>query len=116
MNGVKAMAKKQVVQFIDDLDGKVLDEFETVRWGLDGKQYEFDTSPQHADKFRSSLEKYLTASRKVGSVRKTRSAAPPKSGKEQTQAIREWARDQGYEVSDRGRIPGAIIEAFDDAH
>lgn len=111
------MAKKQVVQFIDDLDGKVLDEFETVKWGLDGKQYEFDTSPAQAEKFRKSLQKYLAASRKVGSARQTKpAAATPKSGKEQTQAIREWARDEGYEVSDRGRIPGAIIEAFDEAH
>jgi hypothetical protein len=111
------MAKKQVVQFIDDLDGKVLDEFETVRWGLDGKQYEFDTSPKHAEQFRNSLQKYLAASRKVGAARQARQAvAVPKTGKEQTQAIREWAREEGYEVSDRGRIPAAILEAFDDAH
>ncbi len=111
------MAKKQVVQFVDDLDGRVLDEFETVRWGLDGKLFEFDTSPQHAENFRNSLQKYLAASRKVGTARQTKqAAATPKSGKEQTQAIREWARDEGYDVSDRGRIPGAIIEAFDEAH
>lgn len=110
------MAKKQVVQFIDDLDGKVLDEFETVRWGLDGKQFEFDTSPKHAEQFRNSLEKYVAASRKVTGGKQTRNGATPKSGKEQTQAIRDWARDEGYEVSDRGRIPAAIIEAFDEAH
>lgn len=109
------MAKKQVVQFIDDLDGQVLDEFETVRWGLDGKHYEFDTSPEHAEDFRKLLGEYIAVSRKVSTGRQ-RPAAAQKSGKEHTQAIREWARDQGYELSDRGRIPTAVLEAFDDAH
>lgn len=109
------VAKKQVVEFIDDLDGKVLEEFETVRWGLDGKQYEFDTSPKHAEQFRRVLAKYLTASRRVNASRQGGRAAE-KVEKAPTQAIREWAKDEGYEISDRGRIPAAIIEAYDEAH
>ncbi|GAA1888532.1 histone-like nucleoid-structuring protein Lsr2 [Williamsia serinedens] len=116
------MAKKQIVQFIDDIDGKVLEEFETVRWSLDGKQYEFDTSPKHAQQFRDSLTKYVEASRAVSGNRGGRRAAAATSGtggtrsKEQTQAIRDWANSNGFEVSDRGRIPINVVEAFEAAH
>lgn len=117
------MAKKQIVQFIDDIDGKVLEEFETVRWSLDGKQYEFDTSPKHAQQFRDSLSKYVEASRAVAGrrgARKATAAATAGGGttrsKEQTQAIRDWANSNGYEVSNRGRIPIEVVEAFEAAH
>ena len=116
------MAKKQIVQFIDDIDGKVLEEFETVRWSLDGKQYEFDTSPKHAQQFRDSLTKYVEASRAVSGNRGGRRAAAASPGtggtrsKEQTQAIRDWANSNGFEVSDRGRIPINVVEAFEAAH
>ncbi|MGJ0120454.1 histone-like nucleoid-structuring protein Lsr2 [Williamsia sp. MIQD14] len=113
------MAKKQIVQFIDDIDGKVLDEFETVRWSLDGRQYEFDTSPKHAQQFRDSLEKYAEVSRSVagrrGLKRPTATGGAARS-KEQTQAIRDWANSNGYEVSNRGRIPIEVVEAFEAAH
>ncbi|GAA2066631.1 histone-like nucleoid-structuring protein Lsr2 [Williamsia deligens] len=114
------MAKKQIVQFIDDIDGKVLDEFETVRWSLDGRQYEFDTSPKHAQQFRDSLTKYVEASRAVAGRRGARRATPASGGgtrsKEQTQAIRDWANSNGFEVSNRGRIPIEAVEAFEAAH
>ncbi|MYR04872.1 Lsr2 family protein [Gordonia sp. SID5947] len=111
------MAKKEIVQVIDDIDGKVLDEYETVRWSLDGKSYEFDTSAKHAAQFRDSLEKYVSVSR-VTSSRGVKRAAPVSAArsKEQTKAIREWANKNGYEVSDRGRIPLSVIEAFEAAH
>jgi hypothetical protein len=109
------LAKKQTVQFIDDLDGKVLDEFETIRWAVDGREYEFDTSPKHAQQFRNSIEKYLTVSRRVG-PKNTRTVAAVKSKSSRTQAIREWALREGYEVSSRGRIPLAVAEAFEAAH
>lgn len=111
------MARKEVVQIIDDLDGKVLDEYETVQWSLDGKNYEFDTSTKHAQQFRDSLAKYLEVSRTTSSNR-ARRTTPLKGArsKEQTQAIREWANNNGYEVSDRGRIPLSVLEAFEAAH
>ncbi|SIS04030.1 histone-like nucleoid-structuring protein Lsr2 [Williamsia sterculiae] len=112
------MAKKQVVQFIDDLDGKILDEFETVKWSLDGKHYEFDTSPKHAAQFRDSLTRYVEISRSGGSraAKKVQSNGSGTRSKEQTQAIRDWANANGIEVSDRGRIPLKVIEAFEEAH
>lgn len=113
------MAKKEVVQIIDDLDGKVLEEYETVQWSLDGKNYEFDTSTKHAQQFRDSLDKYVGISRVTSARSARRTPAAVKGGarsKEQTQAIREWASSNGYEVSDRGRIPHSILEAFEAAH
>lgn len=111
------MAKKEIVQVIDDIDGKVLDEYETVRWGLDGKAYEFDTSSKHASQFRDALTKYLDVSRQTSArgVKRAASASTSRS-KEQTKAIRDWANQSGYEVSDRGRIPLSVIEAFEAAH
>ncbi|MDL9935767.1 Lsr2 family protein [Gordonia sp. ABSL1-1] len=111
------MAKKEIVQVIDDIDGKVLDQYETVKWALDGKSYEFDTSTKHAQQFRDLLDKYVSVSRQTG--RSTTAKKVPTSAarnKETTKAIREWAVGAGYEVSDRGRIPLSIIEAFEAAH
>ena len=113
------MAKKEVIQVIDDLDGAALDEYETIEWSLDGKSYEFDTSTEHAEEFRNTLATYIGASRVTSPVRGGRRAAQSTSGgrtKEDTQAIREWAQDNGYEVSDRGRISHFIIEAYWSAH
>ncbi|KNA92202.1 MULTISPECIES: histone-like nucleoid-structuring protein Lsr2 [Gordonia] len=112
------MAKKEIVQVIDDVDGKVLDEYETVRWSLDGKSYEFDTSSKHAQQFRDGLAKYISVSRASGSrspKRVAQNGAGARS-KEQTQAIRAWATKNGFEVSDRGRIPLNVLEAFEAAH
>lgn len=78
------MAKKEIVQVIDDLDGKVLDQYETVRWSLDGKNYEFDTSSKHAQQFRDSLSKYLDISRQTGRVTKRTATASTATGADAT--------------------------------
>lgn len=108
------MARKEVVQFIDDLDEKPLDEWVTVRWSLEDKQYEFDTSAAHADQFYKLLDKYLAVSRRAPSA--NRSRAVTSRPKEQIAVIREWARSNGYEVNTRGRLPAPIIEAYDAAN
>lgn len=115
------MAKVQSVQVIDDIDGKVLDSYETVRWSVDGKDYEFDTSERHAQQFRDMVAKYIDASRRAGGPRggaaKGRSVSTSGTrSKEQTQAIRHWAAKNGFAVSDRGRIPTNVLEAFEAAH
>ncbi|SIS23766.1 histone-like nucleoid-structuring protein Lsr2 [Williamsia sterculiae] len=103
------MAQKKLVQFIDDLDGKVLTDFETVRFAVDGKDYEFDTSPAHAEQFRKLLEKYVTVSRLTRPGGRSRVAAT-------SNEIREWALENGYDVNSRGRVPGAIVAAFESNH
>ncbi|MCK0517416.1 Lsr2 family protein [Williamsia sp. DF01-3] len=105
------MAKKQTVQFIDDLDGAVLEEFVTIRWALDGKHYEFDTSPEHAAQFRKAIDKYLTASRRVNNTAKT-NGWPAATSATGAAAISAWATANGYDVNVRGRLPESVIAAY----
>jgi hypothetical protein len=118
------MAQRVLVQFVDDLDGTAAEDIETVTFGLDGVTYEIDLTEVNANKLRDGLADYVAAARRTGG-RAKRAAAPAARGKaapsetrskEQTKAIREWARKHGHDLSDRGRIPGSIIEAFEAAH
>ena len=106
------MARKAVIQIFDDLDGNQLEVHETVRFSVDGRTYEFDTSPTNAATFRGVLAKYIEAARPVRVGRRQSGGR----GKLETQKIRDWANANGYTVSDRGRIPGHIVEAYDAAH
>ena len=118
------MAQKVLVQLIDDLDGTPAEDGQTVTFGLDGVTYEIDLKPKNADKLRSTLADFVAAARKTGGRAKRSTAAvpgvrrpaPDARSKEQTKAIREWARTNGHELADRGRIPASIIEAFEQAH
>jgi hypothetical protein len=110
------MAQKVTVSLVDDLNGSQADE--TVSFGLDGKNYEIDLSTTNAEKLRQSLENFVAAARRSGGTRRastagsTGSARRPSADREQNQAIREWARKRGMNVSDRGRIPGEVVEAY----
>jgi hypothetical protein len=109
------MAQKVTVALIDDLDGGGADE--TVEFGLDGKTYEIDLSGKNAGKLRSALASYVEAARKPGGRRRAGASGngtPRRAGvdREQNQAIREWAREKGMKVNDRGRIPAEVIDAF----
>ena len=112
------MAKQTVVQLVDDVDGKALTDAVTIRFGIDGKSYEFDTSSTHAKEFHKIVDKYVEVSRRVSAVGRTKAAVAVGGSrpKEQTAAIRDWARRNGYDVNERGRIPGEIIAAFEAAH
>src|SRR5581483_3446581 len=100
------MAKKVTVTLIDDFDGEAPAD-ETVEFGLDGVTYEIDLSSKNAAKLRNDLKQWVEAGRRVGAGR-GRGAID----REQSAAIREWARRNGRNVSSRGRIPADIIEAF----
>lgn len=104
------MAKRTKIMIVDDIDGAELDEYETVRWSLDGKNYEFDTSPEHAAEFRDAVATYVAASRSIG-----RSGRRPAKAND-TRAIRAWATENGFSVSDRGRIPADVVAAYEAAH
>ncbi|GAA5171613.1 Lsr2 family protein [Pseudonocardia eucalypti] len=110
------MAQQVLVSLVDDLDGEVANE--TVEFGLDGKSYEIDLSNKNASQLRDALADYVAAARRPGNSRR-RSAAGAAGGvrragvdREQNQAIREWARKRGMKVSDRGRIPADLLEAY----
>lgn len=109
------MAQIREIRLIDDLDGDTADE--TVEFGIDGKNFEIDLSKGNAGKLRDALAAYVAAARRAGGRRRGSSSpgAParrPAIDREQNQAIREWARKRGMKVSDRGRIPADVLEAY----
>lgn len=118
------MAQKVLVQLVDDLDGTSSEDIETVSFALDGVNYEIDLGPDNAQKLRDGVAEFVDAARRIGGRIKRgsgpKAAAPakatPPANREQTKAIREWARGQGHDLSDRGRIPQHIITAFEEAH
>ena len=109
------MAKQVITVLSDDLDGSAADR--TIEFGLDGVNYTIDLSQKNAGRLRKTLDPYLVAASRVGRVAgsgriASRTAVPARSNRDQNQAIREWANRNGYEVSERGRIPSSIVEAF----
>lgn len=112
------MAQKTIVHLVDDLDGGDADE--TVSFGLDGNSYEIDLSKANAGKIREALAPFVGAARKAtsgGRPAGRRGAGPSRrQSSDRTNDIRRWAREQGYQVSDRGRIARNIEEAYNAAH
>ncbi|WP_199439875.1 histone-like nucleoid-structuring protein Lsr2 [Umezawaea beigongshangensis] len=117
------MAQQVIVQLVDDLDGSAGGSIETVTFALDGVTYEIDLGEQNSARLRDSLAEFVAHARRTGG-RAKKGGRPAASGraagegrsKEQTRAIREWAKANGHELSDRGRIPASVIEAFEAAH
>jgi hypothetical protein len=109
------VAKQTVVQLLDDIDGGQADE--TVTFSLDGVDYQIDLSTSNADKLRKGLSEYVGHATKVGGRRK-RGAVAGAAGRDkaQNQAIREWARETGEPISERGRIPEALVLKFQAVH
>lgn len=106
------MAQKVQTIFIDDLDGSAAES--TVRFGLDGTEYEIDLNTEHAQALRDALARCISAARRAGSnarrpARNGRKA--PASGLNTTE-VREWAKAQGIEVKDRGRVPAELVVKF----
>ncbi|WP_030517893.1 Lsr2 family protein [Nocardia sp. NRRL WC-3656] len=111
------MARKVIVELIDDFDGKSRAE-ETVFFSLDGVEYEIDLSTKNAGKLRGLFEQWTEPARKVGRIprgKNSRTGTRAVADREQTKAIRDWARNNGYNVSSRGRIQADIIEAYNKA-
>ena len=116
------MAKQVITVLTDDLDGTDADR--TVEFGLDGVSYTIDLSDKNAGKLRKALEPYITAGHRIGrgltagrGGPRTRTVADSgRSIRDQNQAIRAWAAQNGYDVSERGRIPASVVTAFNDAH
>jgi nucleoid-associated protein Lsr2 len=112
------MAQKVVVELVDDLDGTVSEDISTVFFALDGAGYEIDLTEDNAERLRDTIADFVSAARRTGGRIKqgaAKSAARPAADREQTKAIREWARANGFEVGDRGRIPANVIAAFEEA-
>ena len=111
------MAQKVNIVLVDDIDGS--EATETVSFGLDGTSYEIDLNDGNAAALRAALATYVGHGRKVGSGprrgggRRTTAAA---SGGPSAKEIRDWARANGHDVPDRGRVSAEVREAYDKAH
>jgi hypothetical protein len=106
------MAQKVQTLFIDDLDGSEAEG--TVRFGLDGAEYEIDLNAEHARELRDALARYVGAARRAGgSVRRpARARRRDSAGGPNPTEVREWAKEQGIEVKDRGRVPAELVVRF----
>lgn len=107
------MAQKVTTTYIDDLDGSELASGagETIRFAIDGTEYEIDLGHENATALRESLKPYVGAGRPIKRGRRTSSTGTRNSA-ENLAAIREWAAKNGHAVSSRGRIPQAVQEAY----
>ena len=108
------MAQRVQTLLIDDLDGGEAEG--TIRFGLDGVEYEIDLSAGHAEALRKARAPYVSAARRAPG---TAARRPGQSGRRAESAgapdptaVREWARSQGIEVKDRGRVPAELVVKF----
>ncbi|MFG3707234.1 Lsr2 family protein [Micromonospora sp. NPDC047670] len=112
------MARKVITVLTDDLDGGKADR--TVEFSLDGVAYTIDVSDENAGVLRKALDPYISAGRRIGRGAIDATRAPRRAGapggsgmdREQNRAIREWAVKNGYKISERGRIPVEVVEAY----
>jgi len=112
------MAQKVHIVLEDDLDGS--EATETVSFALDGTSYEIDLNDDNAAKLRDAVAVYIGHGRKVGGGARRgtggggrRAAA---TGGTSAREIREWARANGHDVPDRGRIPAEVRSAYEAAN
>lgn len=109
------MATKHLTHLIDDLDGSVLEDGagKTVSFSLDGRAYEIDLSTENASKLLDAFAPYVNAARVTDSGSSARSGRASRPRRDvDLNAVREWARANGYTVSDRGRVAATIVEAY----
>lgn len=115
------MAQKILVEMVDDLDGGIATQ--TVPFGIDGVQYEIDLSDDHAADLRDELALFISHARRVGGRKVKLTAgesvaerkAPTAEDRELTRRKREWAQENGFAVSDRGRLPSEVDRAYEAA-
>ncbi len=119
------MAKRVTTQLVDDIDGSVIDDEsgETIEFAINGVEYSIDLKAKNANEFHKKLDYYIEHATRVGGRKRKPSPAaasppgvPAKRDPAQTRAIRQWAFDEGYEISERGRIPADVEEAYNAAH
>ena len=111
------MAKKTTVTLVDDLDGSEAEE--QLSFAVDGRSYEIDLSAANGARLRDALAPYISVARRAGGRRAstgTTAAVRPSTDREQNQAIREWAVEQGMKISERGRIPSNVLDAYRENH
>jgi hypothetical protein len=109
-NGAIPSAQKIQTLFVDDIDGGEAEG--TVRFGLDGVGYEIDLSVVHSEELHKALAPYITHARKSSGTRRAARGRSGNGSAVDTHKVREWARGQGIEIKDRGRVPADIVEKY----
>ena len=104
------MAQRIQTLLIDDLDGG--EAAGTVRFGLDGTDYEIDLSAAHSDELRKALARYLAHARRTGGAARSTVRIRRGGAVVDTAKVREWAKGQGIVVKDRGRVPADVVEQY----
>jgi hypothetical protein len=106
------MVRKVEILLTDDLDGRTIPKGkgETVSFALDGKSYEIDLRTRHAAALRAALRPYVESGRPIQKRHGRRTGRTTLEADART--VKEWARANGYEVNDRGRVPAHVREAF----
>lgn len=102
------MAQKIETLFVDDIDGSEAEG--TVRFSLDAADYEIDLSVEHREELQKTLAAYIAHARKTGAARRSARGRGPRAA--DTHKAREWAREQGIDIKDRGRVPAHILEQY----
>ncbi|MCA1822580.1 MAG: Lsr2 family protein [Pseudonocardiaceae bacterium] len=123
------MAQKTIVTLVDDLTGEVAENISTVEFALDGRAYELDLTDENSAKLHDALSEYVKAARKIGGRRRSgarpgraskttgkTSGHAPGYSRETLKSIRGWAKKNGHNVSDRGRLPADVVQAWETAH
>ncbi len=107
------MATRRISQLIDDIDGNIIpeDTGKSISFSIDGRGYEIDLSDRNADRFFSAIEPYVAAARRTSTTTPSRQRPAAKNNVDLA-AVRAWARENGHNVSDRGRVPQSIIESY----
>lgn len=106
------MAQKVQTFLVDDIDGSEAEG--TVVFGLDGTQYEIDLSAEHAGELQAALARYIEAGRRVAgtSRRAGQSGRQAQANRTGNPGVRAWARANGIEVKDRGRVPADVLAQY----
>lgn len=122
-SNVSRMARRIVHQLVDDLDGTELEvgSGETVLFSLDGIAYEIDLTDDNAQALRDAFAPYVSAARRVSgrstsSTSSTAARRRRRTGQHDYGPVRAWAKANGYTVSERGRVPAAVLEAYEAAN
>lgn len=126
------VAQKTIVTLIDDLTGEEAEDISTVEFALEGVTYEIDLADDNAAKLRDNLARYVAAARKTSARRPSARGADRSAGRgagngnggvagsgynrDTLRAIREWAKQNGHSVSERGRLPLTVLNAWEANH
>lgn len=111
------MATQTLTTMVDDIDGST-DDVVTCAFGLGDSHFEIDLNAAHREELESVLERFIAAARPVRTAKPSRQRRPAETSRtdrDLTHKIRQWAKENGHEVSERGRLPKTLIEAYEAA-